>query len=180
MSSQPTRITRFVALTSAVILVGCANPDADVAAQSTAAATRTAAASKVDPCTVVTPEEVEAAVGWKVQKFAPNPGAGCHYTGPNELTNIVSVIVSAGMQPMSSSEAMAAWRLSQTKQKSYADIKFIIEPISDVGVPAIRNEVEGAGIVGVESYVRGRLLTISTPTLEAGKALTRSAIKRIP
>lgn len=180
MCPQSTRIMRGLALTALVSFAGCSSGGTDSATKETAGAAQTASAAKVDPCTVVTPEEVEAAVGWKVQKTSPIP-AGCSFTGPNELQDIASVVVSSGMQAMSSSEEMAAWRKGQTKSSAYADIKFIIEPISDLGVPAIRNQLEGVGgIVGVESYVRGRLLTVSTATLEASKALTRSALARIP
>lgn len=179
MSSQ-TRVTRLITLAAALTVLGCssgetANSDKNADPPSTATAT------KLDPCKVVTPEEVEAAVGWKVQKSALNPGGVCNFTGPNELNDMVAVLISAGMRPMSSSEEMATWRRDQTKSNTYKDIKFIIEPISDVGVPSIRNQIEGmTGLVGVESYVRGRLLTISAPTLEGAKAITRSAIKRIP
>jgi Protein of unknown function (DUF3558) len=180
MSSLPTRATRLIAIAAALTVAGCSSGETANSAKN-ADAPSTAAASKLDPCKVVTPEEVEAAVGWKVQKSALNPGNVCNFTGPNELTDMVAVLVSAGMQTMSSSEEMANWRRAQTKGESYKDIKFIIEPIPDLGVPAIRNELEGvSGLAGVESYVRGRLLTITTPTLEGSKALTRSAIKRIP
>lgn len=179
MSSQTTRVTRFVTLAAALTVAGCSSGETANSAKN-ADAPSTAAASKLDPCSVVTPEEVKAAVGWTVQKSQLN-GAVCNFTGPNELNDMVAVLISAGMQPMSSSEEMANWRRAQTKGESYKDIKFIIEPIPDLGVPAIRNELEGvSGMAGVESYVRGRLLTITTPTLEGSKALTRSAIKRIP
>jgi hypothetical protein len=171
-------VARAVALATAIASAGCSSSETGESKDIPAAA-RTNAAAKVDPCAVVTPEEVKAAVGWTVQKSQLN-GAVCNFTGPNEFRDMAAVLVSAGMRTMASSEEMAKWRLDQTKGESYKDIKFIIEPIPDLGVPAIRNEVEGAGIVGVESYVRGRLLTISTATLEGSKALTRSAIPRIP
>ena len=179
MSSQPTCVTRLIALAAALTVAGCSSGETADSAKN-ADAPSAAAASKLDPCSVVTPEEVKAAVGWTVQKTQLN-GAVCNFTGPNELNDMVAVLVSAGMKTMSSSEEMANWRRAQTKSNTYKDIKFIIEPIPDLGVPAIRNQLEGLdGMVGVESYVRGRLLTITTPTLEGSKALTRSAIKRIP
>ena len=47
-------------------------------------------------------------------------------------------------------------------------------------MPAIRNEVEGAGLVTVEAAAKGMLLDVSTSSLEHSKALAVKAIARIP
>jgi hypothetical protein len=84
------------------------------------------------------------------------------------------------MPDVSTSTEMAAWRSAQTRTGSYADIKFLIEPIEGLGVPAIRNEIEGAGLATVEIAVRGRLLDVTTGDLNHSKALAPKAIARMP
>jgi hypothetical protein len=73
---------------------------------------------------------------------------------------------------------MAEWRSKQGT--SFGDIKITIEPIEGLGVPAIRNEVEGAGLVTVEAAAKGKLLDVTTASLEMSKALAPKAIARLP
>ena len=144
------------------------------------AAGATSGKSSIDECSLLTVEQVSAAVGWKVQKSGPvTSGRGCHYTGPREFADLAAIIVSSGMPPMSNSQQMAEWRRKQVKPGG--DIEFVIEPIEDLGMPAIQNSIRGAGIWGVEASVRGRLLTVSTTAgLSAAKALARAAAARLP
>lgn len=180
--SNRIRIPSAQLLLSLLLIAACSEGEnANTAATAAPTAQKAAAPVNIDACTLLTSEEVQAAVGWKVAKTIPMTNTtGCNYMHENELEN-VAVIVSAGMQTMASSEQMAEWRIAQTKGKSYSDIKFVINPITDLGVPAIENRIEGmTGLVGVESYVRGRLLTLTATSLEASKTLSRAAISRLP
>lgn len=134
----------------------------------------------VDPCTLLTPAEVEKATGWKVEKSEKNKySGGCDFTGPNWMVDIVHVSLhgTAGMTPLTTSAAMAKWRQDQLKKDP--DVKLVIEPIDDVGTPAIRNDFGGSPAI-IESFVRGRLLIVSSPKLDATKALLRVAASRVP
>jgi len=82
------------------------------------------------------------------------------------------------MPEVKSSAEMAQWRSKQGA--SFGDIKITIEPIEGLGVPAIRNEVEGAGLVTVEAAAKGKLLDVTTASLEMSKALAPKAIARLP
>ena len=73
---------------------------------------------------------------------------------------------------------MAEWRNKQGT--SFGDIKVVIAPIEGLGVPAIRNEVEGVGLVTVEAAAKGMLLDVTTSSLERSKALALKAIARLP
>jgi hypothetical protein len=136
---------------------------------------------KVDPCALLTIAEIAAVTGAK--SVAPKAEAHgsvavCNYQAGDELLPVVSILLSSGMPKVSTSKEMAAWRSKQGK--SWGDIKIIIEPVEGLGVPAIRNEVEGTGMVTVEAAVHGMLLDITTSSLEHSKALAEKAMKRLP
>lgn len=175
-SSRSPRAALGVFMTVAVFLA-CGG---ERAAEAQAAGSAASGKPSIDECTLLTVEQVSAAVGWKVQKSGRvTTGLGCHYTGPRELSDLAAIIVSSGMAPMSNSREMAEWRRKQVKSGWEAD--FVIEPIEDLGMPAIQNSLRGAGIWGVEAWVRGRLLTVSTTAgLSAAKALAQAAAARLP
>ena len=136
---------------------------------------------KVDACALLTNAEIEAVTGAKsVEPKAEAHGSvvSCNYEAANEILPVVSILLAPGMPKVASSAEMAAWRSKQGK--SWGDIKIIIEPIEGLGVPAIRNEVEGAGMVTVEAGVHGMLLDVTTSSLERSKALVANAIARLP
>jgi hypothetical protein len=91
---------------------------------------------------------------------------------------MLSLVVAPGMPQVASSAEMAAWRKKQTE--SYGDIKFVIAPVEGLGVPAIRNEVEGTGLATIEAAAKGMLLDVTSSTLEQAKALAAKAITRLP
>jgi len=72
---------------------------------------------------------------------------------------------------------MAAWRSKQGT--TFGDIKIIIEPVEGLGFPAIRNEVEGVGLVTIEMAVKGILLDVTTSKLDHSKALVTKASARL-
>jgi hypothetical protein len=140
------------------------------------------AVSKIDACSLLTPEEIEAAVGWKSVKADPSTYGGtavCNFYGPKGMSQSVSVVVAPGMPRVASSTEMAQWRKKQTE--GYGDIKFIIEPVEGLGVPAIRNEVgQVPGLATIEAAVKGVLLDVTSSTLGEAKALAVKAIPRVP
>lgn len=91
----------------------------------------------------------------------------------------MSLLVAPGMPNVANSTEMAEWRKQQTK--GYGDIKFVIEPVEGLGVPAIRNEIgDVPGLATIEAAANGVLLDVTSSTLEEAKTLVVKAIKRLP
>jgi hypothetical protein len=141
-----------------------------------------AASPKIEACSLLTPEEIEAAVGWKSVKAEPSAygsTAVCNFYGPKGMSQSVSLLVAPGMPAVANSTEMAEWRKKQTE--GYGDIKFTIEPVEGLGVPAIRNEIgQVPGLAAIEVAVKGVLLDVTSSTLEEAKALAAKAIPRLP
>ena len=89
------------------------------------------------------------------------------------------MVLAPNMPDVATSAEMASWRSKQAGT-SFGDIKIIIAPIEGLGVPAIRNEVEGTGLVTVEAAAKGMLLDVTTSSLEMSKALMPKALARLP
>ncbi len=170
------------ALLSLSLGASCGGGNESSKTSATSAAARSEPAkSKIDACSLLTAEEIEAAVGWKSVKAEPSSYGGtavCNFYGPQGMAQSVSLLVAPGMPKVANSSEMAAWRKEQTE--GYGDIKFIIEPVEGLGVPAIRNEVEGTQLATIESAVKGVLLDVTTANLEHSKALTKNALPRLP
>lgn len=167
--------------TMACALVLCSACSGGDASSNAAAATPQAAQSaprKVDPCSLLTPADVEAATSWKIRQSGPSKLTGaCEFFGPNEFLDIVTVLIYPGPTTIASSAEMAAWRRKQLDASTEKLLSF--QPIDDVGVPAIRHDVGGStGIL--EASVRGYLLNVSARELPAAKQLLRVAIGRVP
>jgi hypothetical protein len=160
----------------------CGRDDAPSAqAKSSAAPAATASQQQsVDVCSLLTSEEIAAVTGAKVAEIkAESHGAvgTCNFQAPNELLPVVSLVLAPNMPQVSSSKEMAEWRSKQGG--SFGDIKLIIEPIEGLGVPAIRNQVEGVEMVTVEAAAKGKLLDVTTSSLEKSKALAAKALARL-
>jgi Protein of unknown function (DUF3558) len=139
-------------------------------------------APKVDACSLLTSEEIEAAVGWKLMKAEPSSygaTAVCNFSGPQEFAQSVSLVVAPGMPEVGSSAEMVEWRRKQV-EGGYGDVKFIITPIEGLGFPAIQNAIEGTGLAAIEVAAKGFLLDVTTSTLEQSKALASKALARLP
>jgi hypothetical protein len=137
--------------------------------------------SQVDVCSLLTAEEIAAVAGAKVSEIKPDKHGTvgtCNYQAGDQVFPIVSLVLAPSMPKVSSSAEMAAWRSKQGT--SFGDVKVTITPIEGLGVPAIRNEVEGMGLVTVEAAAKGMLLDVTTSSLEKSKALAVKAIARIP
>ena len=171
-------IRKSVALTSLFALVGLAYAGDEATGQGKVATKGAAAQSSFDPCTLLTYDEIKSAVGWKPDS-ATKKGYGttgtCTYHGPNAMLQNVAVMVGQGLADMSDSKKMAAWRAKQYVDNKITDA--IVEPIGDLGVPAIRNEF---GVVSVEMAVGTQLLTVTglSVKFEQAKKLAAFALAR--
>ena len=177
------KFTPLAALLSLSLLgAKCGDKGASkVGSSSSDPAASPASQTQVDACSLLTPAEVEAVTGAKVTATKPKTyGANttCNFEAANQLLPVVSLVLAGGMPEVKNSAEMAQWRSKQGA--SFGDIKITIEPIEGLGVPAIRNEVEGAGLVTVEAAAKGKLLDVTTASLEMSKALAPKAIARLP
>jgi hypothetical protein len=137
--------------------------------------------AQVDVCSLLTAAEVAAVTGAKVSDIKPDAHGAvgtCNYQAGEALFPVVSLVLAPNMPKVSSSADMAAWRSKQGT--SFGDMKITITPIEGLGVPAIRNEVEGTGLITVEAAAKGMLLDVTTSSLEQSKTLAVKAIARIP
>jgi hypothetical protein len=145
---------------------------------------RAAAKATMDVCSLLTKEEIAAVTGAVITAMVPaayGPSQTCNYNAQGQLMPVVSLLLTPSIQRFASSTAMAEWQRAQaTKGMSMGDLKVIIEPVDGLGVPATRNEIEGAGLVTVAVAAKGRVLQMTTSTLERSKALAAKAMVRLP
>lgn len=136
------------------------------------------AASDFDPCALLTSEEIQTTLGWatdSTQKKAYSTTGNCTYFGPGGMTEQISLLVGQGMPDMSDARKMADWRMKQYVDYGVKDA--VVEPIEDLGVPAIRNEF---GITAIEMAVGQQLVTISAVAdFEKVKAIARLVLGRM-
>ena len=182
MSCRFAQLSAVLSLGLAAACGGGGEPSKSIAASAASQPEPGKPAPKIDACSLLTAEEIEAAVGWKSAKAEPSSYGGtavCNFSGPKGMSQSVSLLVAPGMPNVASSTEMAQWRRQQTK--GYGDIKFIIEPVEGLGVPAIRNEIgEVPGSATIEAAANGVLLDVTSTTLDEAKALAAKAIKRLP
>jgi hypothetical protein len=139
----------------------------------------------IDPCALLTSEEIEAALGWKVATAeATGHGAtgSCKYSSATPYSarglQQLFVVVGRGAPSMNSSEAMAKWRLDQYSGEAYKNMKPVVQPVDGLGVPAIRNGTEG--MFGIEMSVGDRLVTMSLfDSPEPARTLAAKVLKRL-
>jgi hypothetical protein len=173
---------RFTHMALITLLVGGCGGGAAQDAPRTAAAGGKPAESAIEVCALLTAEEIASVTGARVADIKPD-GFGtvgtCNYSVPNEPLPVVSLVLAPNMPDVATSAEMARWR-SQQAGTSYGDLKIIITPIEGLGVPAIRNEVEGMGLVTVEAAAKGMLVDVTTSSLDMSKALMPKALARLP
>jgi hypothetical protein len=135
----------------------------------------------VDVCSLLTKEEIATVTGAKAADIKPDSHGAvgtCNYQAPNELLPVVSLVLAPNMPQVASSKEMAEWRGKQGG--SFGDIKLVIAPLEGLGVPAIRNQIEGVEMVTVELAAKGKLLDVTTSSLEKSTALAVKALGRLP
>jgi hypothetical protein len=135
----------------------------------------------IDVCALLTSEEIEAALGWKVAT-AKGAAGSCNYSSATPYTSQglqqLSLVVGAGVPGMGTSDALVKWRLAQYSGDAYKDMKPIVEPVDGLGVPAIRNGTEG--IFGIEMVVGDKLVTMSLfDSLEPARTLAAKVLTRL-
>lgn len=141
------------------LLVACGGRAEAPPADSAAAAP--AATSSFDPCTLLTAEEVQAAVGWAVAETTPYPsgdGGRCVYKGadatglpPQSVDAGVSVCLSnfpctgeeGWAQLLSSSAVMADYLRNKFKGTSAEALEPKVDAVEGLGVPATMLEMAG-------------------------------------
>lgn len=141
--------------------------------------------ASIDPCALLTREEIEAVLGWKVDTAeSKSYGATgtCTYASatPYAATGLqqLSLVLGYGAPALDSSDAMAAWRLEQYSGAAYDDLDPLVLPVEGLGVPAIQNGFEG--MFGIELLVGSKLLTLSLfQTLEPARSLAEKALGRL-
>ena len=166
----------------ALLPTACGNGETAGAIPSGQAAAQEAS---MDPCALLTSEEIEAALGWKVDTAeSKSYGATgtCTYASATPYSSAglqqLSVVVGYGAPDLGSSNAMAAWRLEQFSGDAYKDLDPLVLPVEGLGVPAIQNGFEG--MFGIEMLVDGKLLTLSLfETLEPARTLAEKALARM-
>jgi hypothetical protein len=137
-------------------------------------------ASPIDACALLTPEEIEAAAGWKPAQSQPKAyqtTATCTYQGPKPLTQTVVLVVARPAPKVTSSTALAERRSKEAQR--HPELKLVYAPVEGLGVPAVEGRSEGSGPT-LEAAVNGLLLSLTTSSLEASKALAAKAIPRLP
>jgi len=145
---------------------------------------RSAAKPTVDVCSLLTREEIAAVTGAKIAATAPavyGPSQVCNYSVQGQSMPVVTLLLTPNVQKFASSTEMAEWQRRKAKTgMSMGNLKFTIEPVEGLGVPAIRNEIGGAGMVTVVAAAKGKLLEVMTSSLERSKALVTKAMVRLP
>jgi hypothetical protein len=162
------------------LALACGGENRKATAGATSEPAKKKAVPKVEACALLTPEEVEAAAGWKPAATEPKTyqtTSTCAYHGLKPLTQTVVLVVSTPAPKLASSTAMAEWRSKQAAR--HPDIKLIIKPVEGLGVPAISNELEGSGKPSLEVAADGLLLGVTASSLELAQALAAKAIPRL-
>ena len=123
--------------------------------------------------------------GAKITRTEPatyGPTQVCNYHVQGQPMPVVSLLLTPNVQKFANSTAMAEWQRKNAKKgmSMGGNLKFIIEPVEGLGVPAIRNQIEGSEMVTVVAAAKGKLVELTTSSLERSKALVAKAMVRLP
>lgn len=139
-------------------------------------------ASGIDACALLTPAEIEAAAGWKVEETKPETfqkTSTCTYSrADGAKVKTIVLVVSPGMKVLESSAAMAKWRGDQVAR--YPEMKITVEPVEGLGVPAISSRSADDPAPSLETSAKGVLLSVRSESLDLSKTLAGKAIARLP
>jgi hypothetical protein len=164
-----------------LLLAACGGGDSSEKRTETGSAASASNGDDLDACSLLTPEEIQAAAGWTpdtADADTHQTTKTCTYTGPNALKQSIVIVVARPVPEMSSSAEWAEYRNKQAQRQP--DFKMIITPVEGLGVPAVRSELEGVPTPTIEAAVRGRLLGITTSSFDVAKALVPKAAARLP
>lgn len=135
----------------------------------------------VDVCSLLTAEDIAAVSGAKISDVEQHrlDTAICNFMVPGELFPVVSLWLYRSMPDVASSAELAQWRTKKVKEGiQMGDLKPVIEPIEGLGAPAIRSQIEE--LVTLEIAAKGRLLDVTTTSLDRSKSMAAKAISRLP
>ena len=133
-----------------------------------------------DPCALLTSEEIQAASGWAPDTSAAKTYGStktCAYHGEDVMKQSVVLIVARPAPKVSSSAELVERRTKAAS--SDPDIKMTFTAIEDLGMPAVRSEVEGAPAPTVEVVVGSHLLAVTAGDFESSKTLAGKAAGRL-
>jgi hypothetical protein len=147
-------------LATLLLLAGaCAGRESPPAEE--AAAPPAASASGIEPCSTLTVEEIQAAVGWTVARSEPKSSPGyfsCTWASEKGGSVLPPETVEAGITScftnipcstidmpgqFANSAAMAEFRRGVYKGTSYEAMNPMVEPVEGLGVPAVVHEIGG-------------------------------------
>lgn len=166
-------------LVFALLLGACGGESSDSRAQAGSGGA-SASNDDFDPCALVTAEEVQAATGW-----APDTSAAkthgttktCAIQGADAMKQGVVIVVARPAPKVSSSTELADRRTRAAA--SSPEIKMTFTPIEDLGMPAVRSEVEGAEVPTVEVVVGNHVVGVTASDFESSKTLAGKAAARL-
>lgn len=150
------------------------------------------AAAAFDHCTLLTADEIQAALGWRPTEVTPisaNNAGHCKYqANPTAVPAPQTVRAGIGVCPtnmpctelpdFATSAELAAYRKKGYEGGGMAGLDPVIEAIEGMGVPAIRHEL--AGLQAIEMVIGGkRLAYVETwGSAEVAKALAEKVLAR--
>lgn len=187
---------RLAAMSLILLTSACAKGETPPAGEQ-AAAPAAAQAPAGDPCAILTPEEIQAAVGWTVATSLPKSGPGyanCTWSSEKGSTVLPPETLSAGYLAcltnfpcttiqwpgqFASSVAMAEFRLNVYKGTPYEDAGATAVPVEGMGVPAIIHELGGEH--SFEAFLGGEKTAFVSlwTSAETARALGEKVLARL-
>ena len=184
------RLATFLLLSGA-----CAGRESPPAQE--AAAPPAAAASGIEPCSTLTPEEIQAAVGWTVARSDPKSSPGyfsCTWASAKGGSVMPPETVEAGITmcftnipcsnvdmpgQFANSAAMAELRRGVYKGTSYEAMNPMVEPVEGLGVPAVIHEL--GGLYSMEMFLGEEKIAYVTlwTGADAARALGEKVLQRV-
>lgn len=162
VAESTSTLAMLVLLPAACLVLACGGEKKNTESRQTAAAaTSSPKAPARDYCALLTKEEVEAAVGWKVTTVKNNGGAeygDCTYVGRTDPMILPPEKVEAGIRYCVTNmpciqdlpDFRSSGEMAEYRRKGYRDYKGVFEgvqanivPLDGFGVPAIDHELAG-------------------------------------
>jgi hypothetical protein len=162
----------------ALLVAACGGESSETRAQSGSGGS-SASNDDYDPCALLTAEEIQAATGW-----APDTSAAktygttktCAIHGTDAMKQSVVIVVARPAPKVSTSAELADRRVKAAAASPEIKMKFT--PIEDLGMPAVRSEVEGANPT-VEVVVANKVIGVTASDFESSKTLAGKAAARL-
>lgn len=159
-----------------VAVIGCGS-NSEVQNQAPAAAQQPANSAV---CSLLTSGEVLAATGWPRLTTIDSTSVkgACNFRGPVEMNDVVGILVASGLPAMSSSQDLVQFRSKNIGPDD--PIKPEITPLDGLGIPAVRNQIEGMPLVTIEAAKQGVLVSLTAPSFDIARGLMPKLLGRMP